>query len=432
MRASTLRTILTATIAAFAAAAAPVCAAEPEPPPPAPAIFEDGETAFLLRDYALARGIWTPLAEAGDREAQFSLGLLYDLGLGVEASPEAAFRWYLAAARGGRADGQLNVAVMLDAGVGVAADPKAALKWYQRAAAGGQARAQYNLGLMFEAGVGAPRDPGLAAAWYEQAAATLPAAEEKLRALRQTAPTGGGRVTPAPPTLQDALIVETPSGANAALSWIPAANEGSGGAGATYFVEIARDEDDRPVGVYAAPVGVSAVNVALDAAEGAFAWRVAAIAPGGGRYAPSPWRRFTIGAEPDAQAMAELDEWGLPTVVLRHRPGDANARAFAAELAENFAVNGVASTTEPTLASAAAETGVTYFYEEDRELALAVSEMLPVVAGEAKLAPPAAKDAEAPPPPGMVEIRLVGGVSVAPEFDRLLSKSRGRTSKAFD
>ncbi|MEQ9518339.1 MAG: tetratricopeptide repeat protein [Parvibaculum sp.] len=64
----------------------------PAPPPPSPqgpfepdvgAAFTEGVYAFQAERYADAISAWSPLAEAGVREAQFRLAQIYHLGLGV-------------------------------------------------------------------------------------------------------------------------------------------------------------------------------------------------------------------------------------------------------------------------------------------------------------------------------------------------------------
>ncbi len=45
--------------------------------------FEDGVAAYKRGDYATALRLWRPLAEQGDADAQFNLGLMYANGEGV-------------------------------------------------------------------------------------------------------------------------------------------------------------------------------------------------------------------------------------------------------------------------------------------------------------------------------------------------------------
>jgi TPR repeat protein len=109
------------------------------------------------------------LADAGDPEAAFNLGLLYDIGHGVRQDWAAAMGWYKQAAVLGHPTATFNVGVMYDAGRGVAQDPTEAARWYRRAADLGIARADYNLGLMYLRGDGVKRDPALARRYFQAA-----------------------------------------------------------------------------------------------------------------------------------------------------------------------------------------------------------------------------------------------------------------------
>lgn len=66
---------------------------------PAWANFGDGQAYFSSGDYKGAFEAWRPLAEEGDTRAQYSLGILYEQGLGVEKDLEKAKDWYERAAK---------------------------------------------------------------------------------------------------------------------------------------------------------------------------------------------------------------------------------------------------------------------------------------------------------------------------------------------
>ena len=153
-------------------------------------------TAFAAKDYGRAERLWSAAAETGDPEGLFGLALLRDGGYGRPRDPAGAFDLYLRAAEAGLAQAQFNVAVMSDAGIGTGRDARAAMTWYTRAALRGNVRAHYNLGLMIEAGGDGPPDPMRAIVWLRQAARTLPAAADKVRALRAADPADTARVAP--------------------------------------------------------------------------------------------------------------------------------------------------------------------------------------------------------------------------------------------
>ena len=69
--------------------------------PAAAGPLEDADAAFKRRDYATAVRLIRPLAEQGDANAQYNLGVLYDNGLGVPQDKVRAYMWFaLSAAQG--------------------------------------------------------------------------------------------------------------------------------------------------------------------------------------------------------------------------------------------------------------------------------------------------------------------------------------------
>ena len=180
---------------------------------PAAADFETGLEAFRNGDYKTVFTLWEPLAKAGAPEAQFSLGILYRRGLGVEPDYRQAMGWFERAAGRGHPSTQFNLGYIYEKGIGVRRSRVAALRWYRRAAkadetvekfrlararaqfrlAGllrlgsdvdwaasmhwmqqsaknGYQEAQFQLGLGYAAGKQLPRDPVRAAKWFERAA----------------------------------------------------------------------------------------------------------------------------------------------------------------------------------------------------------------------------------------------------------------------
>ena len=63
--------------------------------------LEDADAAIKRRDYATAVRLIRPLAEQGDTNAQYKLGVFYDNGLGVPQDKIRAYMWLnLSAAQG--------------------------------------------------------------------------------------------------------------------------------------------------------------------------------------------------------------------------------------------------------------------------------------------------------------------------------------------
>ena len=60
--------------------------------------MEEGRGAYESGDYAVALGLLRPLAERGDAEAQYNLGVMYRNGQGVPHDDAEAVKWYRLAA----------------------------------------------------------------------------------------------------------------------------------------------------------------------------------------------------------------------------------------------------------------------------------------------------------------------------------------------
>ena len=133
--------------------------------------FDAGLSAFLNSDYRLAREIWLVLAEAGDAQSQFGLGMMLENGHGVPPDPEKAFQWYLRAADQGMSEAQLSLGSLYEHGRGVARDPERAVELYLNAAEQGNAQAQYNLAAHYLGGEGIAPDRELGIAWLRRSAA---------------------------------------------------------------------------------------------------------------------------------------------------------------------------------------------------------------------------------------------------------------------
>ncbi len=101
---------------------------------PAWAGFDEGWAAYDRGDYETALREWRPLAEQGDADAQFNLGVMYDIGQGVAQDYAEAAKWYRRGAEQGDADAQYNLGVMYVNGQGVAQKYVQAHLWFSLAA----------------------------------------------------------------------------------------------------------------------------------------------------------------------------------------------------------------------------------------------------------------------------------------------------------
>lgn len=145
-----------------------------------------GYAEFKMGHYEEARVIWEALAQRGNREAHFNLGILHEDGLGVAQSmPQAVGH-------------------------------------YERSAEAGSSKAQYRLGLLYSVGAKLPRDDARAKRWLTAAAAQGDKDAALLLAMRADGPQT--------PREQDFLRAEThhASGqyAQAATIWTRLAQDG--------------------------------------------------------------------------------------------------------------------------------------------------------------------------------------------------------------
>ncbi|HEV2211160.1 MAG TPA: tetratricopeptide repeat protein [Verrucomicrobiae bacterium] len=111
-----------------------------------------------------------PRAEAGDVQAQATLGDLYANGQGVTQNYTQAAKWYQMAAAKGNPAAETALGDLCEAGQGLRRDMKEAAKWYQQAAQQGYARAQYNLATLYTSGEGVALNVPEALKWYGKAA----------------------------------------------------------------------------------------------------------------------------------------------------------------------------------------------------------------------------------------------------------------------
>ena len=81
-----------------------------------------------------------------------------------------AVRWFRKVADQGDTDAQYNLGIMYRDGEGVPEDYAQAATWFRKSAVQGDARAQVSLGIMYTNGSGVPQDYVLAHMWSNLAA----------------------------------------------------------------------------------------------------------------------------------------------------------------------------------------------------------------------------------------------------------------------
>jgi hypothetical protein len=126
-----------------------------------------GIEAWQRADYSAAVGIWRPLAEKGDADAQFNLGQAYRLGKGVPINLGAAKTWFERAAASGHLDAQTTLGLLLFQN----GDQAEGIKWLKKAAEENEPRALLVYGTALYNGDGVTQDRLLGYAYVNRAAA---------------------------------------------------------------------------------------------------------------------------------------------------------------------------------------------------------------------------------------------------------------------
>mgnify|MGYP006292616569 CR=1 FL=1 len=103
----------------------------------ASASWEEVTAALQEHRYRRAAALLEPLARQGHAEAQFTLGVLYSRGTGVEMDERRAADWFEEAANQGHGEAQFRLGQFYQQGWGVPDSPSRANHWFQRCAAQG-------------------------------------------------------------------------------------------------------------------------------------------------------------------------------------------------------------------------------------------------------------------------------------------------------
>jgi hypothetical protein len=106
--------------------------------------FNEGLSAAQRGDYSVALREWQPLAQQGDANAQYHIGVLYHNGFGVTQDYQQAINWYRKAAEQGLAAAQFNLGVLFHNGGKVKLDYVQAYMWFDIAGINGVVQADNN------------------------------------------------------------------------------------------------------------------------------------------------------------------------------------------------------------------------------------------------------------------------------------------------
>jgi TPR repeat protein len=113
---------------------------------------KEGFAAYQAGDFKKAYALWLPPAEAGNAEAQFRIGRLYDFGEGVEKNYDKGIRWYKAADTNNHLSATFNLGHLLYWEGRGNEDKRLAIDLLNKAAMKGHIDAQLHLGISLAAG----------------------------------------------------------------------------------------------------------------------------------------------------------------------------------------------------------------------------------------------------------------------------------------
>lgn len=120
-------------------------------------------------DVSGAMTLWRKLADSGDMNSRYSLGILYEQP-GKNQSHQQAIHYLQLASNQGMHKAQYHLAMKYFAGYGVEQDFNKTIQLLLKAAAQDYPEAQYQLGRMASEGLGFPQDATEAIRWYLLAA----------------------------------------------------------------------------------------------------------------------------------------------------------------------------------------------------------------------------------------------------------------------
>jgi uncharacterized protein len=105
-------------------------------------------------------------AAAGDRVAQFELGMAYHDGKGVPVNDLKAAEWITKSAEQGYSPAQNELGILYRLGEGVDRDKPKSVEWFKKAAKQGNAKAMFNLGAAYYNGDGVGISDAVSLHWF--------------------------------------------------------------------------------------------------------------------------------------------------------------------------------------------------------------------------------------------------------------------------
>ena len=137
---------------------------------PGRALYNNGLAQYLVGQYQKAIVEWELSASHKFVRSEYSLGIAYMNGEGVDKDPVVGFSWLLRAAEQALPQAQARIGDAYLRGEGVGKSPVQAVSWYSRAAESGNVAALLALAECYETGTGVRGDRSLAFSLYQRAA----------------------------------------------------------------------------------------------------------------------------------------------------------------------------------------------------------------------------------------------------------------------
>ena len=132
-------------------------------------LLQIGKKAFISGDPEKALSCYYCSAKAGNAEAQYRVGLGFDMGYGIINNREKAIYWYKNSAESGSAVSKFYLARVY---CGLLDEPNRdyakAIRLYMEAFDEGVAEAADRIGTMFADGIGVEKSEAIAFMWYEK------------------------------------------------------------------------------------------------------------------------------------------------------------------------------------------------------------------------------------------------------------------------
>ncbi len=130
-----------------------------------PALHNRALVMLAQKNYSTAIDLLRTSASEDFPPSQYSLGKIYQAGIGLEENPVDAFKYIEMAAKNGFAKAQYNLGKMYRDGYGVAVDEKMSFDWYLKAAEQGYSQAQNKISARYGLGEGVSQSDILALKW---------------------------------------------------------------------------------------------------------------------------------------------------------------------------------------------------------------------------------------------------------------------------